>query len=120
MRQLVAWEKIKQRLSEVDCQVIAASSDTQEEVGRVATLHNITFALAHGITKNHADVLGAGWSDDSTGTRISGGHIEPTEFILTSYGIVLGSMYAAGAVGRMDPEEAIQLIKSRETRRPRH
>lgn len=119
MRQLVAWEEAKERLGELDCQVIAASSDSLENVEAVATRHNINFALAHSITKQHADALGAGWNDDPQGTQTSKGHIEPTEFILTQRGIVLGSMYASGAVGRMDPEEAIQLITNRESRRKR-
>jgi len=119
MRQLVAWENNRERLFELDCQVIAASSDTLEDVERIAQRHNINFALAHGITRVDADAIGAGWSNEHEGARPSGGHIEPTEFILTRYGIILGSMYASGAVGRMDPEEAIQLIKGREARRKR-
>ena len=119
MRQLVAWENIRERLFKLDCQIIAASSDTLGDVERIAQHHDISFALAHGITRGHADALGAGWNNDHEGTQLSSGHIEPTEFILTRYGVVLGSMYASGAVGRMDPEEAIQLIKGRESRRKR-
>jgi peroxiredoxin len=119
MRQLVAWEGNRELLLNLDCQVVAASSDTEEDVAQIPSRHNINFTLAHSITRTDADALGAGWSNDHQGSKPSDGHIEPTEFILTRYGIVLGSMYASGAVGRMDPEEVIQLIKGRESRRKR-
>jgi len=113
MRQLVAWENHRERLEELNCQIIAASSDSEEDTTRISQHHKIRFVLAHSVTRVHANALGAGWSDDHAG------HIEPTEFILTQYGLVLGSMYASGPVGRMDPEEAIQLIQGREKQRAR-
>ena len=39
------------------------------------------------------------------------------EFLLGRGGIVLGSMYASGPVGRMGADEAVRLITMREGRR---
>lgn len=120
MRQLVAWENKRERLLDLDCTIIAASSDTIDVVRGTAHQYKINFSLGHSVTKANAEAIGAGWNNDAEGTSISGGHIEPTEFILTNYGLVLGSMYASGAIGRMDPDEAVQLIKNREAHRNRN
>jgi hypothetical protein len=55
-------------------------------------------------------VLGAWWDRDR-------GFIQPAEFLLGRGGVVLGSMYASGPVGRMGADEAVRLITMRERRR---
>lgn len=71
----------------------------------------LTFAMAYGVTRDQADSFGAWWSEDR------GGFIQPAEFLLGRGGVVLGSMYASGPVGRMGADEAIRQITSRERRR---
>jgi hypothetical protein len=55
-------------------------------------------------------MFGAWWDSDR-------GFIQPAEFLLGRGGIVLGSMYASGPVGRMEADEAVRLITMRERRR---
>lgn len=55
-------------------------------------------------------MIGAWWEETP-------GFIQPAEFLLGRGGVVLGSMYASGPVGRMGPDEAVRQIKSRERRR---
>ena len=43
--------------------------------------------------------------------------MQPAEFLLGRGGVVLGSMYASGPVGRMGVDEAIRQITGRERRR---
>ena len=69
----------------------------------------ITFSIAYRLTKEDAENVGAWWQD-------SLGFIEPAEFIIGRGGIVLGSMYASGAVGRVDVDDVIDLIRKRERR----
>ncbi len=38
-------------------------------------------------------------------------HIQPTEFLLTGKGRVMGSTYSNSPIGRMDPEETLSLVK---------
>ena len=71
----------------------------------------LTFPIAYGATREDADLIDAWWDDSR------GGYIQPAEFLLGRGGVVLGSMYASGPVGRMVAEEAIQLITTREQRR---
>lgn len=90
--------------------IIAASADTAEQAREVQG-RGLSFPVAYGVTRDDADSIGAWWSDDR------GGYIQPAEFLLGRGGVVLGSMYASGPVGRMHADEVIHAITSRETRR---
>ena len=112
MRQLAAWEQKKPDLDRLDCRVYAISADLIAHAK--STLNSgITFNIGYGCTKSDAETIGAWWSNHPP----DGPHIEPTEFLIGRGGIILGSMYASGPVGRMSVEEAIALINGREERR---
>ena len=68
------------------------------------------FPIAYGVTQSDAATLGAWWSD------LRGGFIQPAEFLLGRGGTVLGSLYASGPIGRINVEEALYMIRSRERR----
>ncbi len=87
----------------------AVSVDSLEQAREVAA-RGISFSLAYGATREDGGKVGAWWSEDH------GGHIEPAEFLLGRGGVVLGSMYASGPVGRMRVTEAVSLINYREGR----
>ena len=71
----------------------------------------LTFPVAYGVSKEESQGFGAWWSEDR------GGYIQPSEFLLGRGGVVLGSIYASGPVGRMGADEAIRLITRREQTR---
>lgn len=101
---------MKAELEALEATVYAVSVDSLEHAQEVAA-KGLTFQVAYGATKDVADSIGAWWSEDR------GGYIQPSEFLLGRGGIVLGSMYASGPVGRMGADEAIRLITNRERRR---
>lgn len=90
--------------------IIAASADTAEQAREVQG-RGLTFPVAYGVSRADAESIGAWWSDDR------GGYLQPAEFLLGRGGVVLGSMYASGPVGRMHVDEVRHAITSRETRR---
>ena len=110
MRQLAAYQEKKEELAALEATIYAVSVDSLEQAGEVAA-KGLTFPVAYGATKEDADSIGAWWSDDR------GGYIQPTEFLLGRGGVVLGSLYASGPVGRMGADEAIRLITNRARRR---
>ena len=114
MRQLAGWESNKVEFEELGCTIYAVSVDSLEQAQIVAS-RGVTFPIAYGCTKGDAETIGAWWGDHPP----DGGHIQPTEFLLRLGGLVLGSMYASGPVGRMSPSEALTQIKNREKRRLR-
>jgi peroxiredoxin len=109
MRQLAAYEDKKAALAALGATIYAASVDTLEQAQEVVS-HGLTFPVAYGITREESEVFGAWWESER-------GFIQPAEFLLGRGGVVLGSMYTSGPVGRMGADEAVQLITTRERRR---
>jgi peroxiredoxin len=107
---LAAWEQAKSELEALGATIIAVSVDSKEQAQEVKD-GGLTFPIAFGATKTDADLIGAWWSEER------GGYIQPTEFLIGRWGVVLGSIYASGPVGRMGADEAIRMITSRENRR---
>ena len=106
---MAAWEQNRAELEELGATVYAVSVDDMEKAQEVVEL-GITFPVAYGATREDADKIGAWWDEGR-------GYIQPAEFILGRGGVVLGSVYASGPVGRMGADEAMRLITSREQRR---
>ena len=65
---------------------------------------DLGFPVAYGVTRTMADQLGAWWEERRN-------HIQPSEFVMTESGRILGSVYSSSPVGRMDPEETLELIR---------
>ena len=107
---MAEWEAAKAELEGLEASIYAVSVDTLEQAKEVAG-KGLSFPVAYGATKGDGEAIGAWWSEDR------GGYIQPSEFLLGRGGVVLGSMYASGPVGRMGADEAIRLINFRERRR---
>ena len=108
---MAAWEEKKAELAELGATIYAASVDTLEQAQDVAG-RGLTYPVAYGVTQEESERFGAWWAEDH-----HGGYTQPAEFLLGRGGVVLGSMYASGPVGRMGADEAIRLITNRENRR---
>ena len=108
---MAAYEKAKSELEELGVTVIAASVDTLEHANEMAGAAGVSFPVAYGVTKEDSGKFGGWWSEDR------GGYVQPAEFLVGRGGVVLGSMYASGPVGRMGAEEVIRQITNRERRR---
>ena len=107
---MAAYEAAKAELNALDVTVLAVSTDNEEQAREVKG-RGLTFPVAYGATKADAETIGAWWSDDR------GGFVQPAEFLLGRGGVVLGSMYASGPVGRMAVDEVIHVVEFRENRR---
>ncbi len=80
---------------------MAASVDAREKAEEVAS--SLPFPVAHGVTPEQADLIGAWWDDKRN-------FIQPSEFILNHSGRVMHSTYSSSPVGRTDPQEALVLL----------
>lgn len=85
--------------------MIAASVDPPDKAREIAK--DLGFPVAHSVTRAAADAIGATWNEARN-------CVEPTEFLLDRSGVVVGSLYAAGPVGRMNPQEIVRLVQARE------
>ena len=99
---MVGFENELKALGEANASVVAASIDDEEKAGEVAA--ELSFPVAHGVTRANADALGSWWEDRR-------GIIQPSEFIVSGDGKVVASSYSSGPIGRIDAADALKLIK---------
>ncbi len=107
---MAAYQEHKAELDALGATVYAVSVDPLDKAQEVVTKHGITFPVAYGGNKEDADLVG-GWGFKDRNS------FHPSEFILGRSGVVLGSVYASGPVGRMGWDEVVRQITSRERRR---
>lgn len=88
--------------------IIAGTVDSPEDTAKVAA--ELGFPVAYGMTRDDADTIGAWWEERRN-------HIQPSEFVLSRSGRVLMSTYSNSPIGRMDPGEALTLVKFLNARR---
>ena len=108
---MAAYEEHKAELEALGATIYAVSVNDPEKAREMVDKNGLTFPVAHDATREDGERIGAWWSEDRDG------YIQPAEFLLGRGGVVLGSMYASGPVGRMGAEEAVRQITNRERRR---
>ena len=101
-------------MEELGVSVIGATVEDRETAALMVQAEGLTFPIAYGVTEESVASLAPWWTHDDRHGR----YLQPMEFLL-GRGVVLGSMYASGPVGRMAVEEALVMIRSRENRRRR-
>ncbi|MBT4486095.1 MAG: redoxin domain-containing protein [Rhodospirillaceae bacterium] len=94
-------EENLQALKDLDVTVIAASVDDEDKAAEIAA--DLSFPIAHGVTRAQADSLGAYWEDRR-------GIVQPSEFFLGPDHKVIYNMYGSGPVGRMNPPDIVNMI----------
>ena len=75
----------------------------------MAEEEGLTFPIAYGVTEESVASLAPWWTED----RLHGRYLQPMEFLVRR-GVVFGSMYASGPIGRMGVRQAMAFIKQRE------
>ena len=108
---MAAYQGSLDALDELGVTVIAASVDDREASAAMAQEEGLTFPIAYGVTPESVAALAPWWTEDNRHGR----YLQPMEFLLR-HTTVLGSMYASGPIGRMDAEQALAFIRSRERR----
>lgn len=71
---------------------------------------DVSFPVAHGVTKAQADAIGAWWEDRRD-------IIQPTELLIDSDGKICVSSYSDGPLGRMDAADVVALVAFYESRK---
>ena len=108
---MAAYQSSLDALEELGVTVIAATVDDRETVAGMVREDGLTFPVAYGVTPESAAPLAPWWTADDRHGR----YLQPMEFLVRR-DVVLGSMYASGPIGRMDVEQALAFIRSRERR----
>ncbi|MEP0203601.1 MAG: hypothetical protein ABJ084_05070 [Halioglobus sp.] len=82
--------------------IIAGTSQGADRAAEVGA--GLPFPVAHGVTREQGDQIGAWWDEKRD-------FIQPSEFILNHKGRVIHSTYSSSPLGRTDPEETLVLLK---------
>lgn len=88
--------------------VIAASADAEAGARKMTSDQELEFPVAYAVTPDVTELLGA-----FSGERQGETYIQPVEFVLNPDGEIVASMYASTQLGRMNPREILQFLKSR-------
>lgn len=88
--------------------IVAGSRDDRDKAEEVSAA--LPFPVAHGVTREQADAIGAWWDEKRD-------FMQPSEFILNQEGRVIHSTYSSSPVGRTDPAETLVLLNFLESRR---
>lgn len=105
---MAGFEAKKQELEDLGFKVYAASVDDEEKADEIAA--DLSFPVAHGVTRADAENLGAWWG------AAHGGIIQPSEFIIGGDGNVVEATYSSGPIGRVDAADVVALTSFREER----
>ena len=100
---MVAFEKLKVELSDLEVKVIAASVDTGDDAKAVAD--DVSFTVGQGVTREHAELMGS-WYGDARHPEM----IQPSEFLVKNDGKILMCSYSAGPLARMDPSDLVKVV----------
>ena len=92
-------------LNELGVSVVAASVDPEDKAAEIAA--DLSYPVAHGVTRDQADALGAWWEPNR-------GIIQPTEFLLNADHEIITATYSAGPIGRMNAPDLVKVVQFNE------
>jgi|TARA_B100000315_G_scaffold232783_1_gene245319 hypothetical protein len=107
---LAGFEERRAAFQEQGVAIIAATVDSQQELESIAK--SVQFPVAWGVSRADGDAISAWWEPRRN-------HIQPSEFLLSGSGKVKISAYSNSPIGRMDPGEALTLVKYLKEQRAR-
>ncbi len=105
---MVGFANEIEALESIGAKVLAASVDPIDKAKEVAD--EVSFPVAHGVTREMADALGSWWEDRR-------GIIQPSEFIIGEDGKISTSSYSSGPIGRFDAADVVKIINFYESRK---
>ncbi len=103
--QLRAFERASQTLADNGIRVAALSVDDKETTAALAGKHKLTFPVGYGADAAAVAALtGAFVNPDPV-------YLQSTGFVLDPAGNVVVSVYSTGAIGRLDPDDVVGLVR---------
>lgn len=101
-RLLAGYEERRAAFLSEGVSIVAGTVDTQEQTAEISK--DLGFPVAYGMSRTDGDAIGSWWEERRD-------HIQPSEFVITKSGKVVMSTYSNSPIGRMDPAEALTLIR---------
>ena len=105
---MAAYQNSLDELEQLGITVIGATVEDRETAAGMAEEEGLTFPIAYGVTADALAALAPSWAEN----EYVGRFLQPMEFLVVN-GIVAGSIYASGPIGRMDVAQAATYIRER-------
>ncbi len=95
------------RFDALETQVIAASSDPEEDARSTVDELGLAFTVLYGLdAEATSEAIGC-----YTGERKGRPHIQPASFVLGRDGSIAHAVYSTGKVGRLTAEDALTVVE---------
>ena len=100
------FEDRREEIEEAGATIVAASSDFREGAWKAIEEWGLGYPVVHGLDPERtSELIGC-----HTGEHDGEPHIQPAAFVLDEGGEVLLGMCSTGRVGRLTPDDALDLI----------
>lgn len=103
--QLLAFQRARDALAEVDARVVALSVDDDGVTSELIAKHKLTFPIGHSADAAAVSAVTGAFLDPSRGC------LQSTGFVLDPDGKVAVSVYSSRAIGRLVPQDVVGMIR---------
>jgi peroxiredoxin len=103
--QLRAFQRAQETLTDMDVRTVALSVDDESTTRELIAKHGLEFPVGHGAdARAVAEATGAFVNSEPV-------YLQSTGFVLDPEGRVIVSVYSSGAIGRLDPDDVVGLVR---------
>lgn len=105
--QLESFQQNLPKLAELGIAVVAFSTDDEEHADEMVAAHDLTFPIGYGVDMRKTGEILRGYINEEKQS------LECSNFLLRPDGAIELSVYASGPIGRLTPEDVIDLVTRR-------
>jgi peroxiredoxin len=102
---LLDFEKSIDEFKNSNVEIIAASTDSEEDARKTAEKYSLTFKVGYGLDAAEVSAQTGAFYDKEKG------HMHATGFVLAPDGMIANAVYSTGAVGRLAAADCLALVK---------
>jgi peroxiredoxin len=103
--QLRAFQRAGDSLAEVGANVVALSVDSETTTDELIAKHALTFPVGNSVKAQEVATATGAFVDPERG------FLQSTGFVVDPEGRVIVSVYSSGAIGRLVPDDVVDLIR---------
>lgn len=105
--QMESFQRMLPQLSDLGIRVAAFSTDDEEHADQMIRSHGLTFPIGFGVDMRKTGEVLRGYINEDKGS------LESSNFLLRPDGTIELSVYASGPIGRLTPEDVLDLVQRR-------
>ena len=108
--QMESFQTMLSQLSQAGISVVGFSTDDEEHANEMVEAHDLTFPIGFGVDMEKVGSLLQGYVNRERGS------LECSNFLLRPDGAIELAVYASGPIGRLAPEDVLDVVNRRRAR----